>query len=100
MDATWADAARRAGSHLACRPGCTQCCHGAFAINTLDAARLRTGMVALQTSDPAKATEVERRVRGWIEEWSAQFPGDANTGQLGTSEAEQEAFEQFANEAA
>ena len=41
VDASLADAARRAGDFLACRIGCTQCCHGAFAINALDAARLR-----------------------------------------------------------
>jgi Fe-S-cluster containining protein len=100
MDAAWADAARRAGSHLACRVGCTQCCHGAFEINGLDAARLRAGMDALRSADPAKAAEVERRARAWIEEWAAEFPGDANTGRLGASEAEREAFDEFANEAA
>jgi Fe-S-cluster containining protein len=100
MDAAWADAARRAGSHLACRVGCTQCCHGAFEINALDAARLQAGMDALRDGDPAKAAEVERRALAWIEEWAAEFPGDATSGRLGTSEAEQEAFEEFANEAA
>jgi Fe-S-cluster containining protein len=100
MDAAWADAARRAGPHLACRMGCTQCCHGAFAINALDAERLRAGMDDLRAADPAGAAEVERRARIWIEEWAAEFPGDAETGLLGTSDAEQEAFEEFANEAA
>ncbi len=100
MDAAWADAARRAGSHLACRPGCTQCCHGAFAINALDAARLRAGMDNLRTADPLKAVEVERRAQAWIESWAAEFPGDTETGLLGTSDGEQEAFEEFANEAA
>jgi Fe-S-cluster containining protein len=100
MDASWADAARRAGSHLACRLGCTQCCHGSFAINALDAARLRAGMDELRSIDPELATEIERRARGWVAQWGAEFPGDAATGRLGTSEAEQEAFEEFANEAA
>ncbi|HEY3705478.1 MAG TPA: YkgJ family cysteine cluster protein [Terracidiphilus sp.] len=100
MDASWADAARRAGVHLACRAGCTQCCHGAFAINTLDRARLREGMEALRAADPEKASAVEQRARGWIAEWAAEFPGDPATGVLGESEADEAAFEEFANEAA
>jgi Fe-S-cluster containining protein len=100
MDAAWADAAWRAGAHLTCRVGCTQCCHGAFEINALDAARLRAGMEALSSGDAVKAAAVERRAQAWIAEWAAEFPGDAETGRLGTSEAEQEAFEEFANEAA
>jgi len=47
VDAALAEAARRAGEWLVCRLGCTQCCYGAFAINELDALRLRTGMDAL-----------------------------------------------------
>jgi Fe-S-cluster containining protein len=100
MDASWADAARRAGAHLACRPGCTQCCHGAFAINALDAARLRAGMEVLRAADPERAAEVEGRARAWIAQWAAEFPGNAASGELGTSVADQEAFEEFANEAA
>ncbi|UWZ84730.1 YkgJ family cysteine cluster protein [Occallatibacter riparius] len=100
MDAAWADAARRAGSHLACRPGCTQCCHGAFAINALDAARLRAGMDELRAKDPAKAAMVTQRALAWIEQWRAAFPGDSETGTLGSSEADEEGFEEFANDAA
>jgi len=100
MDASWADTARRAGEHLACRPGCTQCCHGAFAINALDAARLRAGMEELRESDPERAAELERRALAWIAEHGAAFPGDALSGVLGDSEADEEAFEEFANEAA
>src|SRR4051794_23036840 len=68
MDASWADAARRAGPHLACRIGCTQCCHGAFAINALDAARLRAGMDELRSTDPIRAAAIERRAIAWISE--------------------------------
>lgn len=99
MDASFADAARRAGHWLACRPGCTQCCHGAFAINALDAARLRAGMEALRSTDAGLAALIEGRARRWIAEHAADFPGNLATGVLGTSEAEQEAFEEFANEA-
>jgi Fe-S-cluster containining protein len=99
-DAALADAARRAGTWLACRIGCTQCCHGAFAINALDAERLRVGMGALRASDPALAAEVERRAQAWLDEHGASFPGDRKTGILGTSPEEQENFEDFANDAA
>lgn len=100
MDAALADAARRGGTFLACRVGCTQCCHGAFAINALDATRLRAGMDELRTSNPALATEIENRARAWLAEHGADFPGDLKTGALGTSSDDQEQFEDFANEAA
>lgn len=100
VDATLAEAARDAGAWLACRPGCTQCCHGVFAINALDALRLRAGMEALRTSDPARAAAVEGRAEAWIAARQADFPGDAQTGWLGESEPERERFEKFANEAA
>ena len=99
MDAELARAARISGPWLACKPGCTQCCHGAFAIHALDAARLRAGMDALRRSDPARATNVEQRAQAWLREHGPVFPGDLATGVLGTSEAEQEAFEDFANDA-
>ncbi len=99
MDAALAEAAHKAGEWLACRPGCTQCCHGAFAINDLDAERLRAGMETLRATQPALAAEINRRARTWIEEQRAEFPGDLETGLLGESEEEQERFEEFANDA-
>jgi Fe-S-cluster containining protein len=100
MDAALAEAARRAGAWLACRPGCTQCCHGAFAISALDAARLQAGMEALWAADPPAAEAIEDRARAWIVEHGPDFPGDLATGLLGESDAERERFEDFANEAA
>ena len=100
VDVALADAARRAGELLACRVGCTQCCYGAFAINALDAARLRAGMTALRASDPALAVAIELRARAWVGEHGADFPGDLESGALGTSEADQAQFEDFANDAA
>jgi Fe-S-cluster containining protein len=95
VDASLAEAARRAGSFLACRIGCTQCCYGAFAINALDAARLRAGMRALHAADPS----IAQRARTWIAEYGSEFPGDLKTGALGTSPEEQVRFEEFANDA-
>lgn len=100
MDAALADAARRAGNWLACRPGCTQCCHGAFAIHALDVARLQYGMASLRSVDPVRAEAIEERARQWIERFGPEFPGNPDTGVLGNSEEDQARFEEFANEAA
>ena len=99
IDAALADAARRAGDWLVCRPGCTQCCHGAFAIGPLDAARLRAAMDALRSSAPALAASLERRAEAWVKEHAPDFPGNPHTGILGQSDADQARFEDFANEA-
>jgi Fe-S-cluster containining protein len=100
MDAALAEASRRAGAFLACRVGCTQCCHGAFAINALDATRLRAGMAELHATNPALAAEIARRAHSWLAEHGASFPGDRNTGTLGSSAGDQARFEDFANDAA
>jgi len=100
VDSALADAAQRAGPWLACRLGCTQCCHGAFAINALDALRLRAGMHALRGAQPALAAAIELRAHAWIKHHGPDFPGDLASGRLGESEAERARFEDFANEAA
>ncbi|MGA3371085.1 MAG: YkgJ family cysteine cluster protein [Terracidiphilus sp.] len=99
MTSAFADAAQRAGERLVCKQGCTQCCHGSFAVNPLDALRLRAGMETLRTAEPALAAEVEHRAQMWIVEHEAGFPGDIQTGILGDSQLDQEKFENFANEA-
>jgi Fe-S-cluster containining protein len=99
MDDALADTALRAGPWLACRPGCAQCCHGAFAINSLDAARLVSGMQAIVASDPGTAEAIRTRAQAWIDQYSPDFPGDPASGLLGTSEPEQARFEDFANDA-
>jgi hypothetical protein len=43
---------------------------------------------------------VQRRAEAWIDEHGHGFPGDRETGNLGTSALEQERFEKFANDAA
>ena len=99
VDGSFADSARRSGEHLVCRPGCTQCCHGAFAINPLDALRLRSAMAELATTDPGRATAIQERARRYLAEFGPKFPGDRVSGILGESEEEQAAFDDFANEA-
>src|SRR5437763_13610925 len=93
MDASLAEAARRAGEWLVCRPGCTQCCYGAFAINQLDALRLRAGMDVLRLREPTLAAQIEHRATEWVAQFSANFPGDLKTGLLGESDEERERFE-------
>jgi Fe-S-cluster containining protein len=46
------------------------------------------------------AAEIRRRAQSWIDENKAEFPGDAETGMLGNSDANKARFEDFANEAA
>jgi len=99
VDSALADAARRAGPRLACRPGCTQCCYGAFAINALDAARLRTGMAALRAANAGAAEAIELRAHAWVAAYGPQLPGDPETGLLGTTEEDLARFEDFANDA-
>lgn len=98
VDAALADAARRSGTWLACRPGCTQCCVGAFAISQLDAERLRAGFDQLTKDDPARASRVMERVRESVSRIAADFPGDIHTGILDDSPEAQEHFETFAND--
>jgi Fe-S-cluster containining protein len=97
MDAAFADAARRAGPLLVCRPGCTQCCHGAFAINELDAQRIATGMETLRAQNPILASDIQRRARTWLNEHGPNFPGDPATGRLGDSDADRTHFDDYAN---
>jgi len=100
MDAALVEAARLAGAWLVCKPGCAQCCHGAFAISQLDALRLREGMKALRVAEPSTANAVERRARAWVAEHGPEFPGDTASGLLGEADEERERFEEYANEAA
>jgi len=60
VDAALAEAARKSGSWLACRPGCTQCCYGSFPISALDVARLRAG---LEEADPSIAEAIRQRAQ-------------------------------------
>ncbi len=99
VDAALAEAARRAGPWLVCRPGCTQCCYGAFAINALDAARLRAGMNVLRASAPSTAQTLEERARSWLDEHGAAFPGNPDTGAIGDSDIDRARFDDFANHA-
>lgn len=98
VDAALADATRRSGDWLVCRKGCTQCCIGAFAINQLDAARLREGLATLELHDPERAARIRERARQSIARISADFPGDPSTGLLAEDQSSEERFLDFAND--
>lgn len=98
VDAAFADAARRSGELLVCKNGCTQCCVGVFAIHQLDAERMRRGLVALESRDPAKADAVRRRATEAWRRLALDFPGDRATGILDESEKGQQRFANFAND--
>lgn len=61
LDQALAEAVRKSGSWLACRPGCFDCCLGPFGITQLDAHRLRAGLAALERRDPERAARVRER---------------------------------------
>ena len=75
IDSALAEAARKSGEWLVCRPGCTQCCMGPFAINQLDAARLRQGLAELEESDPQRAARVRERARQSVARLTHEIPG-------------------------
>lgn len=92
-----ADATRRSGDWLKCRPGCSQCCVGVFPIRWQDADRLRRGLTALGEADPARAARVRERTAAALTRLNPWFPGDVTTGVLGESYEDAILFEEFAN---
>jgi len=98
VDSALADVTRRSGEWLVCRPGCTQCCIGAFSINQLDAQRLRRGLADLENRTPERAALVSRRARAAVARLSPEFPGDPVTGVLDEGEEAEQRFAGFANE--
>jgi Fe-S-cluster containining protein len=76
VNAALADASRRSGEWLVCRPGCTQCCVGVFAINQLDAARLQRGLARLEETDWERARRIRSRARDSVRRLAAAFPGE------------------------
>ncbi len=87
VDSALADATLRARaadgtSWLACRPGCTPCCHGVFRISALDAERLRAAHASLQMTDPLRAVAIRTRAQALAVELGPGFPGNVLTGVL------------------
>ena len=98
VETALADASRKSGDWLACRPGCTQCCVGVFAINQLDAIRLKRGLTKLEKQSSERAAAVRKRAReSWVR-LSPEFPGNQASGILAEDEEAAQKFEQFGNE--
>ena len=97
VDAALASAERRSGDWLICKPGCTPCCIGVFAIDQLDALRLQAGLVELDAADPHRALRVRERARQSLARIGPEFPGDLRTGVLGDDDGAAARFEEFAN---
>ena len=74
VDSALADVTLRSGHWLACRPGCTQCCIGAFPINQLDALRLRQGLADLEKSAPERGARVRQRAHDSMARLIGRFP--------------------------
>jgi Fe-S-cluster containining protein len=91
LDDAMAEAARRAGDRLACRAGCTECCHGPFPIHALDAWRLARGLAELAARDSGRAAAIGERARRQTALLQGDFPGDPATGRLDPKD-EGEAF--------
>lgn len=98
VDAALADATRRSGPWLVCHKGCSQCCVGAFAINQLDAARLRQGLAELEHSDPERVARIRERARASVARIAADFPGNPATGLLAEGQESEDRFLDFAND--
>ena len=63
VDAALAEAVRKGGAWMACKPGCAECCLGPFPITQLDAQRLRQGLAQLRADDPSRAARVAERAQ-------------------------------------
>jgi Fe-S-cluster containining protein len=98
VDAALAETARKSGEWLACRPGCTQCCVGVFAIDPLDVVRLQAGLAETEKNDPARAARILKRARQSRARLAADFPGNPRTGVLDESDEAEERFAEFGNE--
>jgi Fe-S-cluster containining protein len=97
-DAALGETTRKSGAWLVCRPGCSQCCVGVFAIHQLDVWRLRRGLAELESRDPQRAAKVRARARDSVARLTAGFPGDPGTGILNEGIEAEELFEAFAND--
>ena len=97
VDAALLDAEWRSGNWLICKPGCTPCCIGVFAIDQLDVLRLQDGLAHLDRTDPVRAARVRQRAHESWERVAPKFPGDVHTGVLGDDDEAAEEFEEFAD---
>jgi Fe-S-cluster containining protein len=99
VNAALQDAVQKSGKWLACKPGCSQCCHGVFAINQLDAIRLRQGMAEMESYDPERAGRIRKRALDTVARLSEDYPGDPVSGVLDEDDSDEatKRWEDFGN---
>ena len=99
VNAALADAFQKSSKWLACKPGCSQCCHGVFAINQLDAIRLRKGLAELDAHDPERAGRLRKRALDTVARLSEDYPGDPVSGVLDEDDTDEAAkrWDDFGN---
>jgi Fe-S-cluster containining protein len=98
VDAALLLAHSKSGPWLACKPGCSQCCVGVFAINQLDAVRLRSGLAELFLRDGERALRVRQRAADSRARLTPEFPGEPASGMLRENTDDSEEFDSFAND--
>jgi Fe-S-cluster containining protein len=82
LDGGFDEAGRRAGTWLACRPGCSECCIGPFPVTRLDVWRLRRGLADLAREEPDRAGRIADRAREAALALADGYPGDPGDGTL------------------
>lgn len=92
VDAALDRAREVSGNWLVCHRGCIECCIGPFPITALDAWRLQAGLDALAAADADRAHAIRERAHQAIQDISADFPGDCQTGMLSVDEAAEGQF--------
>jgi Fe-S-cluster containining protein len=98
VDAALLLAQSKSGGWLACRPGCSHCCVGVFAINQLDASRLRSGLIELSSRDGECSSRVRQRVTDSVARLISEFPGDPTSSLLAENVEDSQEFDSFAND--
>jgi Fe-S-cluster containining protein len=98
VDNALLETASKSGAWLACKPGCSQCCVGVFAINQLDALRLRDGLAELSLMDSERAARVQERAAESAQRLRADFPGNPISGLLDQNAEDSEEFDSYAND--
>jgi Fe-S-cluster containining protein len=94
LDLALSSSIARSGAHLACRPGCAQCCHGVFQISALDAHRLREALAATEQN---LRSRIETRIEQARAHLLPFFPGNPETGVLSDDDQAIELFEEWAH---
>jgi len=87
LDIEFGRAARLAGAHLVCGPGCAECCHGPFPITPLDVRRLARGLDRLAREEPLRAAAVRARALRSVAALREGYPGNPETGRLEAGES-------------